>query len=35
MVEDAPAAIEHGRQRHVMGTIRRMVPREVSIKGIH
>jgi hypothetical protein len=34
MVEDAPATIEHGRRRHVMGTIRGMVPREVPIRGI-
>jgi hypothetical protein len=31
MVEDAPATIEHGRRRRVMGTVRGTVPREVSI----
>jgi hypothetical protein len=35
MVEDTPATIEHGHQRRVMGTIRGMVSREVSIGGIH
>ena len=35
MVEDAPATIEHGRRRHVMGIVRGMVPREVPIRGIH
>jgi hypothetical protein len=35
MVEDAPAVIEHGRRRRVMGTVRGMIPREVSIGGIH
>jgi hypothetical protein len=35
MVEDAPATIEHGRRRRVMGTVRGMVLREVSIRGIH
>jgi hypothetical protein len=35
MVEDAPATIEHGRRRRVMGTVRGMVPREVPIRGIH
>jgi len=34
MVENAPAAFEHDRQRRVMGTIRGIVPREVSIRGI-
>jgi hypothetical protein len=31
MVEDAPAAIEHGRRRRVMGIVRGTVLREVSI----
>jgi hypothetical protein len=35
MVEDVPVAIEHGCQRHVMGTVRGMIPREVHIRGIH
>jgi hypothetical protein len=35
MVEDAPATIEHGRRRCVMGTVRGMVLREVPIRGIH
>jgi hypothetical protein len=35
MVEDTPATIEHGRRRRVMGTIRGMVPGEVSIRGTH
>jgi hypothetical protein len=35
MREDAPAAIEHGCLRRVMGTVRGTVPREVSIRGIH
>jgi hypothetical protein len=29
MVEDAPAAAEHGHGRRVMGTVRGTVPREV------
>jgi hypothetical protein len=35
MVEDAPAAVEHGRQRRVMRNCRGTVPREVSLRGIH
>jgi ribosomal protein S18 len=35
MVEDAPTAAEHGRQRHVMGTVRGTVSGEVSFRGIH
>jgi hypothetical protein len=35
MVEEAPTVAEHGRQRHVMGTIRGTVPREVPFRGIH
>jgi hypothetical protein len=35
MVEDDPATIEHDRRRCVMGTIRGMISREVSIEGIH
>jgi hypothetical protein len=35
MVEDAPATIEHGRRRHVMGIVRGTVLREVPIRGIH
>jgi hypothetical protein len=35
MMEDAPATIEHGRRRRVMGTVRGMVLREVPIRGIH
>jgi hypothetical protein len=31
MVEDAPATIEHGRRRRVMGIIQGTIPREVSI----
>jgi hypothetical protein len=31
MVEDAPTVIEHGSQRHVMGTIRGMVLGEVFV----
>jgi hypothetical protein len=35
MVEDAPATIEHGRRRRVMGTVRGIVSREVPIRGIN
>jgi hypothetical protein len=35
MVEDAPAPIEHGLRRRVMGTVQGTILREVSIKGIH
>jgi hypothetical protein len=35
MLEDSPAAVEHGRRRRVMGTVRGMVQKEVSIRGIH
>jgi hypothetical protein len=31
MVEDAPATIEHGYQRRVMGNLQGEVPREVSV----
>jgi hypothetical protein len=31
MVEDAPATTEHGRRRRVMGTVRGVVPGEVSV----
>jgi hypothetical protein len=33
MVEDALAIAEHGHQRHVMGTVRGTVLREVSFRG--
>ena len=35
MVEDAPAATEHGCGRRVLGAVRGTVPREVPFKGIH
>jgi hypothetical protein len=35
MVEDALTTIEHGCRRHVIGTIRGMVLREVYIGGFH
>jgi hypothetical protein len=35
MVEDAPTIVEHGRQRHLMGTIRGTVLREVPFRVIH
>jgi hypothetical protein len=35
MVEDAPTSAKHGRQSHVMGTIRGTVPGEVIVRGIH
>jgi hypothetical protein len=34
MVEDAPIAAEHGHRRHVMGTVRGTILREVPIRGI-
>jgi hypothetical protein len=35
IVEDASTAAEHGRRRHVMGTVRGTVLREVPFRGIH
>jgi hypothetical protein len=35
MVEDAPAAAEHGRRRCVVETVRGTVLREVPFRGIH
>jgi hypothetical protein len=35
MVEDAPAAFEHGRRRCVIEIVRGTVLRMASIRGIH